>query len=68
MKQFGEEFEPDFFDAITLRATIDCHDVIGGTATHRVLQAVQDAKERLTKLNPVELLDGNTTEADDALV
>ncbi len=68
LKQFGEEFEPDFFDAITLRATIDCHDVIGGTATHRVLQAVQDAKERLTKLNPVELLDGKLAEANDALV
>ena len=27
-----EEFGPDFYDAVTLEATLDCHDVIGGTA------------------------------------
>ena len=32
VRQFGEEFEEDFYDAITLEATLDCHDVIGGTA------------------------------------
>ena len=68
LRQFGDEFGPDFFNAITLRATVDCHDAMGGTATHRVLQAVREAKDRLSKLMPVELLDDITTEADHALV
>ncbi len=32
LKQFGPEFDSDFFAAITLEATVNCHDVIGGTA------------------------------------
>ena len=32
LRQFGEEFDEDFFAAVTLDATLDCHDVIGGTA------------------------------------
>ena len=67
LKQFGEEFGPDFHDAITLRATIDCHDVTGGTATRRVLQALQETRDRLTTLAPVELLDGKIQEDEDAL-
>jgi argininosuccinate lyase len=47
LKQFGNEFEPDFFDAITLKATLDCHDVIGGTARHRVREALKDAAARV---------------------
>jgi len=31
LREFGVEFEEDFFAAITLEATLDCHDVIGGT-------------------------------------
>jgi argininosuccinate lyase len=42
--QFGE----DFFPAITLEATLDCHDVIGGTARTRVKTALTEAKVRLT--------------------
>ncbi|NYF89376.1 argininosuccinate lyase [Tunturiibacter empetritectus] len=41
--QFGE----DFFPAITLEATLDCHDVIGGTARPRVKTALSEAKSRL---------------------
>ena len=33
LKQFGNEFGEDFYTAVTLQATLDCHDVIGGTAT-----------------------------------
>jgi argininosuccinate lyase len=47
LRNFGEEFEPDFFDAITLEATLDCHDVIGGTARGRVRDAVEDASRRI---------------------
>jgi argininosuccinate lyase len=50
LKQFGPEFEQDFFAAITLEATLDCHDVIGGTARHRVREALKDAEARVQRL------------------
>jgi argininosuccinate lyase len=50
LKQFGPEFEQDFFAAITLEATLDCHDVIGGTARHRVREALKDTEARVQKL------------------
>lgn len=50
LKQFGPEFEPDFFAAVTLEATLDCHDVIGGTARHRVREALVAAEERVHTL------------------
>ena len=48
--QFGNEFESDFFAAVTLEATLDCHDVIGGTARHRVKEALADAAKRVEAL------------------
>jgi len=36
LRVFGLEFDEDFFAAITLTATLDCHDVTGGTAHNRV--------------------------------
>ncbi len=50
LRQFGEEFDEDFFAAITIEATLDCHDVIGGTARKRVHAALADAKERVEAL------------------
>jgi argininosuccinate lyase len=47
LRQFGAEFEPDFFGAVALNATLDCHDVIGGTARNRVRQALADAAARI---------------------
>ncbi|HEU4636383.1 MAG TPA: argininosuccinate lyase, partial [Edaphobacter sp.] len=47
LRGFGEEFGEDFFDAISLQATLDCHDVIGGTARNRVGDAIQDASRRI---------------------
>jgi argininosuccinate lyase len=41
---FGE----DFHAAIALQATLDCHDVIGGTARARVRAALTEARERLS--------------------
>ena len=52
LQQFGNEFGPDFHDAITLRSTLDCHDVIGGTATSRVAQALGDARQRFGSQHP----------------
>ena len=48
LKEFGVEFDTDFFASITLQATIDCHDVIGGTATARVREALKTAHQRVT--------------------
>jgi argininosuccinate lyase len=47
LRQFGEEFEEDFFAAVTLAATLDCHDVTGGTARSRVAQALNDVEHRI---------------------
>jgi argininosuccinate lyase len=47
LRQFGEEFGEDFFAAITLEATLDCHDVVGGTNRARVRAALAEARERL---------------------
>ncbi|SEC62443.1 argininosuccinate lyase [Terriglobus roseus] len=50
LKQFGDEFGDDFHAAITLKATLDCHDVIGGTAVHRVQEALAQARARVAAL------------------
>jgi argininosuccinate lyase len=50
LKKFGPEFEQDFFAAVTLEATLDCHDVTGGTARTRVRAALADAEARVKKL------------------
>ena len=50
LRQFGGEFGEDFFAAITLDATLDCHDVIGGTARQRVQQALDATSERIAAL------------------
>ncbi len=41
------EFGEDFFSAVTLEATLDCHDVIGGTARTRVRAALEDARRKI---------------------
>ena len=50
LRQFGDEFDEDFFAAVTIQATLDCHDVIGGTARPRVRQALADAEKRVQAL------------------
>jgi argininosuccinate lyase len=50
LRVFGAEFEEDFFAAVSLRATLDCHDVLGGTATERVRQALAAMPERIAAL------------------
>jgi argininosuccinate lyase len=47
LQSLSSEFADDFFAAITLEATLDCHDVVGGTARHRVRAALQDARQRI---------------------
>jgi argininosuccinate lyase len=50
LRQFGNEFEEDFFAAITLTATLDCHIVAGGTARERVREALSAVSKRIDAL------------------
>ncbi|HEY2040393.1 MAG TPA: argininosuccinate lyase [Edaphobacter sp.] len=43
----SDQFAEDFFAAITLEATLDCHDVIGGTARTRVMGAIEGASRQI---------------------
>src|ERR1700691_4742712 len=58
LKQFGPEFEADFYSSITLDATANCHDVIGGTAVGRVREALAAQEARLSAV--MGQIDGNT--------
>jgi len=58
LRQFGTEFDEDFYTAAELIATLDCHDVIGGTARNRVSQALAGANARVAALTQI-----HTTEA-----
>jgi argininosuccinate lyase len=53
LRSFGSEFDEDFFAAVTLGATLDCHDVVGGTARRQVRQALAAAAERIAALQPI---------------
>ncbi len=54
LHQFGDEFAQDFYAAITLEATLDCHDVIGGTARARVHAALAAATEKIARIQSQE--------------
>jgi argininosuccinate lyase len=51
LKTFGDEFGEDFFAAISLKATVDCHDVPGGTASAQVKTALKEARKQLAALS-----------------
>jgi argininosuccinate lyase len=55
LRAFGPEFGEDFFAAVTLSATLDCHDVIGGTARPRVQQALAEASARIAALTAIHI-------------
>lgn len=48
LQRFSPEIEDDFFSSISLQATLNCHDVIGGTAVERVREALNEQAGRLT--------------------
>ena len=50
LQQFGTEFSADFYAAVQLNATLDCHDVVGGTARGRVRQTLDHATRRVAAL------------------
>lgn len=47
LQSLSDAFAEDFYDAITLEATLDCHDVVGGTARARVAAALAAARKEL---------------------
>ncbi len=47
LRGMSVEFGKDFYAAIALEATLDCHDVIGGTARARVRAALAEVHARL---------------------
>jgi argininosuccinate lyase len=55
LRQLSPAFGEDFYASITLAATVDCHDVVGGTARARVHEAVASAKARLAVAAAPEL-------------
>jgi argininosuccinate lyase len=64
LKKFGPEFAEDFFAAIALDATLDCHGAIGGTARERVRQALAAAPERIAHATaPIVLRAGEVVHA-----
>lgn len=50
LRQFSPAFGADFYSAITLEATLDCHDVLGGTARSRVRRALAEAEARVATM------------------
>jgi argininosuccinate lyase len=55
LQALSPEFAEDFFDSVSVEATLDCHNVIGGTATSQVAQALTAAKQRIVALaSPVK--------------
>jgi argininosuccinate lyase len=51
LRQFGTEFGVDFYAAVALNATLDCHDVTGGTARARVRQALDTTAQRIAAVS-----------------
>ncbi|HUQ50306.1 MAG TPA: argininosuccinate lyase [Terriglobales bacterium] len=50
LKKLAPQFDEDFYPALQLRAVLDCHDVVGGTAVSQVKTALNQAKEKLAAL------------------
>ena len=57
LRKLSPAFAEDFYSSITLAATVDCHDVIGGTARARVHEALANAKARLTAASAIPELE-----------
>ncbi len=53
LRRFAAEFGEDFYAAVTLAATLDCHDVIGGTARRQVARALAAASRRVAALTEI---------------
>ena len=54
LQEFSPAFDADIYDHLTVEAVLACHDVPGGTAPHRVQQALKFARQKLTSLQETE--------------
>ncbi|MDE1162184.1 MAG: argininosuccinate lyase [Acidobacteriaceae bacterium] len=54
LQTLSPEFSEDIFDAIDIRATLDCHDNAGGTAVSQVHAALHASKARIALLTAKE--------------
>jgi argininosuccinate lyase len=50
LQGIAAQFDNDFYSSVSLKATLDCHDVYGGTATARVREAVIEMRSRIAAI------------------
>ncbi len=50
LREFSPAFEADIYENLKVENVLACHDVPGGTAPHRVQQALNAAREKLAAL------------------
>ncbi len=50
LREFSPAFDADIYEALKVEAVLACHDVAGGTAPHRVQQALGAAREKLATM------------------
>jgi argininosuccinate lyase len=50
LREFSPAFDADIYENLKVENVLACHDVPGGTAPHRVQQALRTARERLALL------------------
>jgi argininosuccinate lyase len=50
LREFSPAFDADVYAALKVDAVLACHDVPGGTAPHRVQQALKAAREKLATM------------------
>jgi argininosuccinate lyase len=65
LKTLSPEFAEDIFAAISLKETVDCHDVAGGTATAQVQEALFAARSRLAAAIGTQIPFGNDNQKTD---
>jgi len=50
LREFSPAFDADVYEALKVESVLACHDVGGGTAPHRVQQALKAAREKLATI------------------
>ncbi|HEY1938924.1 MAG TPA: argininosuccinate lyase [Candidatus Angelobacter sp.] len=50
LREFSPAFDPDVYEQLAVENVLACHDVPGGTAPHRVAQALKVAREKLATM------------------
>jgi argininosuccinate lyase len=50
LREFSPAFDADIYENLKMENVLACHDVLGGTAPHRVQQAISAAREKLAAM------------------